>query len=152
MRTALKKYAVFSGRAPRGEYLGFVAGCWALAFALQFLGEAAALIVLLVSKVLLAVPTLAVTVRRLHDRNLSGWWIFSPMIVVFFFGLLAGISGMATPDRSPPQDAAFVAVGVLANLAFLVNLAFVRGTKGANRFGPDPLADARRPALSRPLA
>ncbi|MCX9148465.1 DUF805 domain-containing protein [Erythrobacter sp. WG] len=60
------------------------------------------------------IPSIAVTVRRLHDRDMSGWW---------YLGLtLASLIPL---------------VGGLASIALLV-LLVLPGTDGANRFGPDP--------------
>ncbi|HTN13930.1 MAG TPA: DUF805 domain-containing protein [Sphingomonadaceae bacterium] len=70
------------------------------------------------------IPSLAVTVRRLHDRNLSGWWYLG-MIVASFVPL----------------------VGLLAGLAFLVVM-FLDGTPGPNRFGPDPKGRANAEVFS----
>jgi uncharacterized membrane protein YhaH (DUF805 family) len=96
---ALKKYAAFSGRARRKEYWFYQL------FNTLF---AAALIVvdamtgtmrgkpglgLLSGLYILAtfLPSLAVLVRRLHDTNRSGWWIFigviplvGPIIILVF--------------------------------------------------------------------
>lgn len=60
------------------------------------------------------VPAIAVVVRRLHDRDMSGWWYLGVIVasMIPFVGFIAGI-------------------------AFLV-LMFLPGTPGPNRFGPDP--------------
>ncbi len=60
------------------------------------------------------IPSVAVTVRRLHDCDMSGWW---------YLGLL--VAG------------AIPFVGLLASLALFV-LMVLPGTAGPNRFGPDP--------------
>jgi uncharacterized membrane protein YhaH (DUF805 family) len=60
------------------------------------------------------VPTIAVTVRRLHDRDMSGWWYLG-FIVLSFIPL----------------------VGFIVSIAFLV-IMFLSGTPGPNRFGEDP--------------
>ncbi|SFF94627.1 Uncharacterized membrane protein YhaH, DUF805 family [Novosphingobium sp. CF614] len=60
------------------------------------------------------VPTIAVTVRRLHDRDMSGWWYLGFIVL----GLLP-------------------LVGWLASIAFLV-ITFLPGTAGPNRYGEDP--------------
>ncbi|WP_336981340.1 DUF805 domain-containing protein [Altererythrobacter fulvus] len=70
------------------------------------------------------IPSLAVTVRRLHDRNLSGWWYLG-MIVASLIPL----------------------VGFIAGIAFLV-IMFLDGTPGSNRFGPDPKGRADVEAFS----
>ena len=63
--------------------------------------------------VFLAVVTwisLAVTVKRFHDRDKTGWWV----LIVF--------------------------VPVIGGLWYLIECGFLRGTEGPNPFGPDPLA------------
>ncbi len=60
------------------------------------------------------IPNIAVTVRRFHDRDLSGWWY------------LAVIVGSMLP-----------LVGFLVSIGFIVVMA-LPGTPGPNRFGPDP--------------
>ena len=70
------------------------------------------------------VPNIAVVVRRLHDRDMSGWW---------YLGVI--IAGMIP------------LVGTLVSLAFLV-LMFLPGTPGPNRFGPDPKDPAQANVFS----
>jgi uncharacterized membrane protein YhaH (DUF805 family) len=89
----LKKYAVFSGRARRKEYWFFVLFNIIIAFALTFIDFSTGLydveyeIGLLSSLYSLAVlvPSIAVTIRRLHDTSRTGWWFliaFVPIIGV----------------------------------------------------------------------
>lgn len=60
------------------------------------------------------IPSIAVTVRRFHDRDMSGWW---------YLGLtLAGLIPF---------------VGFLGSIAMLVFMV-LPGTEGSNRFGPNP--------------
>jgi uncharacterized membrane protein YhaH (DUF805 family) len=81
--TVLKKYAVFDGRARRKEYWFFQLINTLILIVLVAVGGVAPgmsfsparlLIVLYLLAVLL--PSLGVTVRRLHDTGRSGWWIF----------------------------------------------------------------------------
>ena len=72
-----KKYATFSGRARRKEYWMFVLFNTLAYFVAAILDEmfgGGAISGLYALAVL--VPTLAVLVRRLHDTNRSGWWLF----------------------------------------------------------------------------
>lgn len=86
----LKKYAVFSGRARRKEYwwFGLITGIIALVLSLPYYLHAADNVQLasscLVSLYSLAtlVPTFAVEVRRLHDTNHSGWWVFIGLVPI----------------------------------------------------------------------
>ena len=89
----LKKYAVFSGRARRKEYWMFFLFNILVAIGLAIvdcvLGGSGVLGTLYALGVF--IPNLAVSVRRLHDSNRSGWWLllfFIPLIgalVVLFF-------------------------------------------------------------------
>jgi uncharacterized membrane protein YhaH (DUF805 family) len=113
----LKKYAVFSGRARRKEYWMFF------------------LISLLISAVLIAIdsligtfsqtgfgllqglyslavliPSIAVTVRRLHDTGRTGWWILIGLIpvvggiVLIIFMLLDSQPGVNQYGPNPKAD------------------------------------------------
>jgi len=77
---ALKKYAVFTGRARRSEYwyftlfniiISFVVGAIAGAINTPLLGTAYTLALLL--------PGIAVGVRRMHDTGKSGWYVLIPI-------------------------------------------------------------------------
>lgn len=76
--SALKKYAVFDGRARRKEYWMFQL------FYIIFLCIAViidmvigTLMVFYILYILaMAIPSISVTVRRLHDIDKSGWWYF----------------------------------------------------------------------------
>ena len=69
-------------------------------------------IVLLVFVVVATWISIAVAVKRYHDRNKSGWWV----LIVF--------------------------VPVIGGLWYLIECGFLRGTSGPNNYGPDPLAAA----------
>ena len=112
-----KKYADFSGRARRSEYWWFV-----LAYALVVLvvdvlaiASGSRLFTFLLLVVILAVflPSLAVTVRRLHDTNRSGWWVllgFIPLggFVILYFTILDSDAGTNQYGPSPKgSDAQF---------------------------------------------
>ena len=98
---AIKKYAVFSGRARRKEYWFFglfsTLITWGL-FIVQILAgfaikEMGWVVGTLATLYILAtiVPGLAVSARRLHDTGHSGWWVLlsalpliGPIIVFTF--------------------------------------------------------------------
>lgn len=90
------------------------------------------------------VPLFAVTVRRLHDRNVSGWWLLWFLLIAFFMSMgavfytvVAWQSGVLTNTNSL---AALLILGA-ATLAFLTVLC-MRGKSGPNKFGEDPLKAA----------
>lgn len=85
--SVLKKYAQFSGRASRAEYWYFFLANIIVSILLGIVGRMLGLkpgdglesLSSLYSLVVL-VPSLAVSVRRLHDTNRSGWWLFINII------------------------------------------------------------------------
>ncbi|KMV32084.1 DUF805 domain-containing protein [Photobacterium swingsii] len=60
--------------------------------------------------------SMALNIKRLHDRNKSGWWV-----VVTFLPLIGPIFA-------------------------LVELGILKGTEGDNQFGPDPKGGATPPS------
>lgn len=83
------KYATFGGRATRSEYWWFYLFTVLVSIALSILQGVAGQdngfagfisIVSLLISLALFIPVLAVTVRRLHDTNRSGWWVLIGLI------------------------------------------------------------------------
>ena len=76
-----KKYADFSGRARRSEYWFFVLAAILVYVVALVIGSVIGNQYLYFLCILaLIVPTLAVSVRRLHDTNRSGWWLLIGLI------------------------------------------------------------------------
>lgn len=96
--TVLKKYAVFSGRARRKEYWMFVLFNLIVAVVLGFVDNILGTVGVIGGLYSLAVliPGIAVSVRRLHDINRSGWWLlialipFIGVIVLLVFMVMDG--------------------------------------------------------------
>lgn len=83
-----KKYATFSGRASRAEFW------WAYLANILVALVLSLLIFIVIGAILLPlyalaiiIPNLAITVRRLHDSNLPGWWV----AVIYGGSVLGGI-------------------------------------------------------------
>ena len=87
--------------------------------------------------VLVLVPSIvswfAIGVKRLHDRDQSGWWI-----LLFYFGP-AVASGLAQNSDSGAAALILSLVSLGIWIWALVVLGFLPGTRGPNRYGPDPL-------------
>jgi len=93
----LRKYATFDGRARRMEYWMFVLFNMLIGFAITLVDVFARLGFLgVLYSLAMIIPTLAVTVRRLHDTGRSGWWVFINLIpvvgaiVLFIFMVIEG--------------------------------------------------------------
>jgi uncharacterized membrane protein YhaH (DUF805 family) len=86
----LKKYAVFDGRARREEFWMFTLFNIIISLGIALI---AAPLYLLYSLIVL-LPHLAVTVRRLHDTARNGWWLLivliplvGPIMILVFIAL-----------------------------------------------------------------
>jgi uncharacterized membrane protein YhaH (DUF805 family) len=85
---ALKKYAVFSGRSRRKEYWYFALFVIIISFVLSIIdlltgAYARTVGVGLLSSIFslaVLIPSIAVTVRRLHDIDRSGWWLLIALV------------------------------------------------------------------------
>jgi uncharacterized membrane protein YhaH (DUF805 family) len=123
----LRKYATFSGRARRKEYWMFVLVNFIISVGFLLLDRGTGLYDRQTQfgvfdgfySLLVLLPSLAVSFRRLHDTGRSGWW-----------GILLAIIPI---------------VGWLVLLLFLVE----PGNRGRNDYGPDPLARRESPRLAR---
>ena len=92
-------------------------------------------------------PTLLVLVplviRRLHDRGRSAWWAVRlcglPYVVFLTVWMLLAFQALEAP-------ALFVVFFLTAAYVsvpfgwFVIEVMFLRGERGANAYGPDPLA------------
>jgi uncharacterized membrane protein YhaH (DUF805 family) len=109
--SGFKNYVKFSGRAAPSEFwfwqLFILLAAIAVGLLEAVIGNDNDLIASLWSLATL-LPSIAVAVRRLHDTDMSGWWL------LLFFVPLIGI-GM------------------------LIIWWIGEGTRGYNRFGPNPL-------------
>ncbi|MBV8824303.1 MAG: DUF805 domain-containing protein [Bradyrhizobiaceae bacterium] len=92
------------------------------------------ILVFLLVFVPMIVSGFAVGIKRLHDRDQSGWWI-----LLFYFGpVVASAIGQNSDSGAGALVSGLVSLGI-SIWAFVV-LGCLRGTRGANRYGPDPLS------------
>jgi uncharacterized membrane protein YhaH (DUF805 family) len=109
---AWKKFADFSGRARRKEYWYFILFNTLAYIGLSLVGGSLAKLnptlgtaaVLLISIYYLAaiIPALAVSVRRLHDTNGSGFWLFINLVPII--GGLIFILVFMIKDSQPGEN------------------------------------------------
>ena len=149
----------FQGRINRGKYwlaalIYMVVWIVFIAFIFMWIGKldfanlfsvaGAGLLIWLIGFILFIAGTwsgLAVGIKRLHDRDKSGWWI-----LLFWLGpTILGNWQLAAPDLGGGLILSLAAAAI-AIWAF-VELGCLRGTPGPNQYGPDPLGN---PALAPP--
>ena len=142
----MKKYAVFSGRASRKEFWMFQLVNIVIAMVLVagiFIEAASStpsmFFILLVCGYGLAtiIPSLAVSARRLHDINFSGWWLLLSLvpgggIVLLVFYVLESNPG---PNQYGPNPYATLQAGA-AQYA-------VAGATGGGPALPNPYGSSR---------
>ncbi|GEM_PF-1270224 len=132
-----KKYVDFSGRASRREFWFFclfssLIGLGINLFFPPIFGGIYSLAV--------ALPNLAVQVRRLHDIGKSGFWLLI-LCIPLPFSILAGI-GCAEDNA-----VGMLGLGIICFLSLVVcSIALLidfcrRGTVGANQYGEDPYSN-----------
>jgi uncharacterized membrane protein YhaH (DUF805 family) len=159
VRSALSNYATFSGRARRSEYWWFY--LFTILVSLATSGVDSVLstafdneigVVGTVASLLLLLPSLAVTARRLHDTGRTGWWMLLPVIpllatavvgfaAVFTIAFSAASTGNDISNAWPLATLAlFIASGLLALGALVTLLVFLclDSKPGANKYGLSP--------------
>jgi uncharacterized membrane protein YhaH (DUF805 family) len=77
---------------------------------------------------------LATAIKRLHDRDKSPWWMVPFFVVPGVFDQFED----RLDDSYPVLLVALISIA-LGTWGF-IELCFLKGTRGTNRFGPDPLA------------
>lgn len=105
-----KNYANFNGRADRTEYWTFTLMNALIIFVLyvaamvfsggEGTGTLIMLLVLVIFELAIAIPSIAVTVRRLHDIDKSGWWYFIALVP---FGSIVLLVFMCTAGSYAPN-------------------------------------------------
>ncbi len=102
-------------------------------FAIMAIGRWGA--ILLTPLLLIAVASLAIIVRRLHDRGKSGLWLLPFVVLPTLVGLW-----LETEGRGKGGGAALILslMSLILNIWGLVEIGFLRGKPLANRFGEAP--------------
>lgn len=117
----INNYANFSGRARRSEYwYSFLVHMLMLVFVVLLYGifeftvlDKFSLLIAMIYVLLSVLPTIAVSVRRLHDTGRSGWWYLLGVIPIINY------------------------IGGIVLLVFYC----IEGDRGSNEYGPDPKAN-----------
>lgn len=78
--------------------------------------------------IIMLIISITLSIRRLHDFNFSGWWYFLINLIGFLTVLY-----FITKNISSVILLSYFLVGIQ-----MIILVLKKGTKGSNRFGPEP--------------
>lgn len=131
---ALKKYAIFNGRSRRTEFWMFALINLLIVVGLgvvDFIYETPRLTLIYGFAVL--IPSLSVTVRRLHDTDRSGRWILISLVPVAVWLILLFFVGLE-------EGRVRILSGLIPVIGSLVLVCFMgqEGKSERNQYGPDP--------------
>jgi len=113
IQSGFRNYVTFSGRAPRSEFwywvlfevlVSIVASILDVAiFPLNDISPLNA-----IASLLLFLPSLAVSIRRLHDIDRTGWWVLISLTVIGIVLLIIWncLRGTIGPNRFGPDPLA----------------------------------------------
>lgn len=134
-------YTSFEGRLNRESFCISAVLLLIVAAALQSIAaDVAGTFGALILAIVWLYPALALSLKRAHDRNCPTWVValfftFTIMTVLLWPYRIGHLDEVPTP--------LFLAAAVpalLLGIFLFVELTFLRGTDGPNRYGPDPLA------------
>jgi uncharacterized membrane protein YhaH (DUF805 family) len=140
VKKCFAKFADFNGRAGLSEFWWFILfsflGGLVLGIVSSILANIFSLIIL--------VPQIAVTARRLHDINKTGWTqLWWNIGMAIGLGLMIfGFASMFFPGGLAGGGSALLggvgAIIILASIGFAIYLLIKSGDAGENQYGPVP--------------
>ena len=145
---ALKKYAVFEGRARRMEFWYFVEVYFIIRIVLRLIDTAVGsyhaasntgLFDGLFSMAML-MPGIAVTVRRLHDTGRSGWWTLLMLPIGIAF-IAIGVDNLTAYGMSESNLVAIVGLVGIIGIVVLFVFMVMDSNSNDNKFGSNPKLD-----------
>ena len=93
------------------------------------------LVMLILMRLVPPVALIILSIKRLHDRGKSGWWV----VVFIILPTVLDTLGDTLTEGEPVWWLLFVAMCAFGFWG-LIEIGFLRGTEGDNEYGPDPLA------------
>lgn len=148
------RYLSFRGRANRQLYWLTALSIVGLFFAVAIVSIVLAIVPLLGGLIMipvwgaLLVAVVANGVRRLHDRNRSAWWLLLFYVVPAILSIPARLAQYGPDDGFAAAAMLLALLGLPFSIWGLVELGFLKGTSGPNRFGEDPLRPPLEPAIA----
>ena len=139
------KYLSLQGRANRRRYWLTGLSIFGLFFVSALFTGVLSLVPLLSLIVIplwlgLLIASIANGARRLHDRDMSAWWLLLFYLLPALLALPAELAKHGPADDFQLAASALATLGLPFSLWGLVVMGFLKGTAGPNKFGEDPLA------------
>lgn len=122
--------------------LGFVVGILSTLPGLDDLTRWGPLVIGASVGVLALAGELTLAVKRMHDRDASGIWVIAVVAVAFLANVVVG--GQHVYAGESPLTPLTVGLTVFTAILggwLVLELGFLRGSVGDNRFGTDPVTD-----------
>ena len=160
--TALDKYADFSGRSSRAEYWLFMLHIAGFTYFLNIFTVVLAIFAPIVAAIIyiiaccyylyLLIPCISVTVRRLHDVNLSGLFALVLPVPVFGYFFLHILFAVSRRLNDFVFFVLFVGVGGISFICwlFITVISCWPSNKNTNKYGANP--NGRNPDTWWPCA
>lgn len=85
---------------------------------------------------------IAVSMKRLHDRNMSGWWVLWFLLAVYggyALGVSMTMNVMGFGAAEKIIGALMLITSLIALITQFIIMGFLPGTVGPNKYGEDPL-------------
>ena len=139
IKSCFIRYIDFSGRSMRSEYWNFAAFITVLTIVAHYLDAKIAgmsyldysgfgtLSIILI--IVTTVPSFAVSVRRLHDINKSGWWILLSFTIIGLIPLIYwaclksdGAENRFGPSPIPDQNFIRKKLGIIPKILFIISI------------------------------
>jgi len=132
-------YTSFDGRISRQPFWIGMIILVVVMIVLMFLVMFGGMLLIFILQLVFLYPSAAVMVKRLHDRNKSGYYaaILLGLSLLNGFTNVLGITG--NPLEANALDYILGILVFVVSIWFLIELGFLRGTTGQNQYGPDPL-------------
>ena len=146
----IEKRTDFSGRASRNEYWSSwlfiqLTSIFLLIFAFRV---RPLLLIFILFSILIIIPSLAVTTRRLHDVNKSGYWLIVPLPLIFISYLSLFLLSLFSPENQSEGLNLFQIISIITYITgiFMASLWYCfpifmfltqKGDEGSNKYG-DP--------------
>ena len=99
--------------------------------------------------IVILISSIAVGVKRLHDRNKSGWYLLLFYLVPSILVVIGVLIGAFVEDSTIIATVLGLLAFAIAVWAF-IEMGCLRGTIGINQYGPDPVAPATIPPVRLP--